>query len=484
MTAQHWQRIKEIFHSAIELEPGARARSLDSACAEDERLRKEVESLISAHEKEGSFIDSPAYEVAAGLLADGVGDALVGRQINHYRILSPLGAGGMGEVYLAQDTKLGRRVALKLLPESFTKDEDRLQRFQQEARTASALNHPNIVTIYEIGEDGARQYIATELIEGETLRESLAAGALETVDALDITLQAASALAAAHEAGVVHRDVKPENIMIRRDRFVKVLDFGLAKLALRKAAALDSTAPTRMRGNTSPGVVMGTVNYMSPEQARGLSVDERTDIWSLGVVLYEMLAGGLPFKGETPTDVTVSILEREPAALTALSAEVPAELEWIVKKALRKDRDERYQTVREMIGDLRSVKQQLEFDARQRQAGAQQSSEVRAAASAGAQPHKRMADEAVRTDEIQEARATATVKPALSFTRGVKRTPLLSFAILLLVAAASVVVYNLVTRNQSSTASSDKNVAAAEAPTVTNISRVTAWSGLDTQPTL
>ncbi|HKC64962.1 MAG TPA: DPP IV N-terminal domain-containing protein, partial [Pyrinomonadaceae bacterium] len=296
------------------------------------------------------------------------------------------------------------------------------------------------------------------------------------------TLQAASALAAAHEAGIVHRDVKPENIMIRRDGFVKVLDFGLAKLAERKSAKLDSTAPTRMRGNTSPGVVMGTAQYMSPEQARGLLVDERTDIWSLGVVLYEMLAGSTPFKGETPTDVTVSILEREPAPLTSLSEVVPAELDWIVKKALRKDRDERYQTAREMTGDLRSIKQQLEFDARQKQADRAQSREAETAIT-GAQPHKRMADEAVRTDEIQEARATTTVKPALSFTKGDSRRPLLTLVILLLIAGVSIVVYNFVKWNQSQTASAGKDVA-AEAPTVANITRITAWSGLDTQPTL
>src|SRR5438270_2881839 len=482
MNREHWQEVKELFHAVLERAPAERAAFLDRACAGDESMRREVESLIRAHEEEGSFIDAPAYEVAAGLLADDGKDSLAGQQINHYRILSPLGVGGMGEVYLAQDTKLGRRVALKLLPSSFTKDEDRLHRFQQEARTASALNHPNILTIYEIGEEAGRQYIATELIEGETLRQRLSSGALETVDALDITLQAASALAAAHEVGIVHRDVKPENIMIRRDRFVKVLDFGLAKLAERKSAQLDYTAPTRMRDNTSPGVVMGTVQYMSPEQARGLAVDERTDIWSLGVVLYEMLAGSAPFKGETPTDVTVSILEREPTSLNALSDDLPAELDWVVKKALRKDRDERYQTVREMIGDLRSIKQQLEFDARQKQADEAQAREAETVAIAGAQPHKRMTDEAVRTDEMQEARATTSVKPAFSFTKGSRRTPLLSLVILLLIAAVSLGIYKLVTWNQSQTASADRS-ASRQAPSVENITRITAWSGLDTHPT-
>ncbi|MDT5123658.1 MAG: eukaryotic-like serine/threonine-protein kinase [Acidobacteriota bacterium] len=483
MTAQHWQQIKELFHSAIELEPGARAAFLDAACAQDDSLRREVESLIAAHEKDGSFIDAPAYEVAAELLADDETNSLVGQQINHYKILAELGTGGMGEVYLAQDTKLGRKVALKLLPDSFTNDADRLHRFQQEARTASALNHPNILTIYEIGEEQGRPYIVTELIEGQTLRQRLRGGHVELSDALDIILQAASALAAAHEVGIVHRDVKPENIMLRRDGYVKVLDFGLAKLTEPKSPRFDSAAPTRMRGNTSPGMVMGTVNYMSPEQARGLETDERTDIWSLGVVFYEMLSGSAPFQGETPTDVTVSILEREPASLATLSEKFPAELDWIVKKTLRKDRDERYQTIREMLGDLRGVKQQLDFEARLEQSSTPPARGSAAAAITIQQPHKRIADEAVRTDEIQEARATTIVQPTLIPAQSGNRWPLLALVAAVLIAAATFGIYKLMSRSQSQNASTEKNNV-TEAPTVANISRVTVWSGLDTQPTL
>jgi eukaryotic-like serine/threonine-protein kinase len=365
MANERWQQIKEVFHSALEREPHERPAFLSEACASDDALRRDVESLIEAHEKEGSFIDTPAFEMAAGWLADEASDSLVGREINHYKVLEALGSGGMGEVYLAQDTRLGRKIALKLLPASFTNDAERLQRFQQEARAASALNHPNILTIHEIGEEQGRPYIATELIEGETLRERIAeAWYLDSDSALDIIMQVASALVAAHEVGIIHRDIKPENIMLRPDGYVKVLDFGLAKLAGRKAARSDPEAPTRLHGNTSPGMVMGTVNYMSPEQARGLPVDERTDIWSLGVVLYEMLSGQPPFRGLTQTDVTVAILEREPVPLSTVSENVPAELDWIVKKALRKDREERYQTIKELLGDLRGVKQELEFEAK------------------------------------------------------------------------------------------------------------------------
>jgi serine/threonine protein kinase/Tol biopolymer transport system component len=411
MTAQNWQQIKELFHSALERPSGERDAFLDEACRGDVSLRSEVESLIAAHEKEGSFIDAPAYEVAAPWLIEDEADLLVGQQINHYKILSRLGAGGMGEVYLAQDTKLGRKIALKLLPASFTNDADRLHRFQQEARTASGLNHPNILTIHEIGEEQGRHFIATELIEGQTLRGRLTDGPVELSDALDIIMQVASALSAAHEVGIVHRDIKPENIMLRRDGYVKVLDFGLAKLAERRQTRFEPEAVTRIRGNTSPGMVLGTVNYMSPEQSRGLEVDERTDIWSLGVVLYEMLSGRSPFEGETSAHVVVSILEREPASLVTLSEEIPAELDWIVKKALRKERDERYQTIKEMLSDLRGVRQELEFEARMQRTSTKERSVVERETSAARSqrlPATLLTDKSavIQTNEIREAQLT------------------------------------------------------------------------------
>ncbi|HEX8844121.1 MAG TPA: protein kinase [Pyrinomonadaceae bacterium] len=456
MTPERWQKVKEIFNAALEQQPGERAAFLAQACKGDDSLRREVESLIKSHEEEGSFIDSPAYEAAAGLLADNSADSLVGKQVNHYRILAELGAGGMGEVYVAQDTRLGRKIALKLLPASFTNDEDRLQRFQQEARTASSLNHPNILTVYEIGEQQSRPFIATELIEGQTLRERLAGEPVELTDSLDIIMQAASALAAAHEVGIVHRDIKPENIMIRKDGYVKVLDFGLAKLAEPKSASAELEAPTRVRDSTSPGMVMGTVAYMSPEQARGLAVDGRTDIWSLGVVLYEMVAGSPPFKGETPTDVTVSIIEREPVALSTLSEVVPAELDWIVKKALRKDRDERYQTVKEMIGDLRGVKQELEFEAKLGRAGAPGVIGEAPAKSGGAIAQattNRTA--AIRTDEIKES-PLRTVAAAARVRRS--RAPLIAALSVVGLAVLAIAIYKIFIQKRTVTTFTAGNI--------------------------
>ena len=287
------------------------------------------------------------------------------RTISHYRIIEKLGAGGMGEVYLAEDKKLGRKVALKLLAQEFTANRDRLNRFEQEACAASSLNHPNILTIYEVGEDAGTHFMATEYIYGITLRHRLQNSSLETVEILDIAVQIASALDEAHSAGIVHRDIKPENIMIRRNGFVKLLDFGLAKLTEKTIdrSSLDAEASTRVFVQTDVGVVMGTSHYMSPEQTRANELDARTDLWSLGVVMYEMSAGRAPFAGESSTDVIVAITQKEPQPLARFSNDVPAEFEWIITKALRKDRDERYQTAKELLTDLRKLKQRLEFEA-------------------------------------------------------------------------------------------------------------------------
>ncbi|HJT28653.1 MAG TPA: protein kinase [Pyrinomonadaceae bacterium] len=292
-------------------------------------------------------------------------------KVSHYRILEKLGAGGMGEVYLAEDMKLGRKIAIKILSEEFTTNKDRLHRFEQEASAASNLNHPNILTIHEMGIDRGRHYIATEFIDGVTLRRKMAASQLETHTILDIAVQVASALEEAHAAGIVHRDIKPDNIMVRRNGYVKVLDFGLAKLTETvDRSPSDGEAATRVLVQTDAGVVMGTSHYMSPEQARGKPVDARSDIWSLGVVIYEMIAGRTPFEGETSTDVIVAITQKEPPPIARFAPDVPPELEWIVMKALRKDRDERYQTIKELITDLKRLKQRLEFQSELERTGA------------------------------------------------------------------------------------------------------------------
>ncbi len=278
-----------------------------------------------------------------------------GTRFGRFEIRSQIGAGGMGEVYLAWDAELERAVALKILPADVAADAQRMNRFVQEARAASALNHPNILTIYEIGRANATHFIATELIDGETLRERMVRAPLKLHESLDVAAQTASALAAAHQAGIIHRDIKPENIMLRRDGYIKVLDFGLAKLTEKrsKESDVDSEAATKALVQTTPGMVMGTVTYMSPEQARGVEVDARTDIWSLGCVLYEMVARRVAFEGATTSHIIVSILEREPAPLAHHTREVPAELERIVTKTLAKDREERYQTAKDLALDLK-----------------------------------------------------------------------------------------------------------------------------------
>jgi eukaryotic-like serine/threonine-protein kinase len=280
-----------------------------------------------------------------------------GKVFLHFVVVSRLGKGGMGDVYLAEDQKLGRKVALKFLPQEFVQHEDRLRRFAQEARAASALNHPNILTIFEIGEAEGHHFIASEFIEGETLRDRIARdGALPIQQAIDIAVQIATALTAAHSAKITHRDLKPENVMIRKDGYVKVLDFGLAKQQQStNGADQGSVFQTKTFAQTEPGTVLGTFPYMSPEQARGLDLDSRTDLFSMGIVLYEMIAGRNPFDRATRSDVIASILQQEPVQLSTFVTEVRPELEWIVNKALRKDREERYQTAREMMGDLKRL---------------------------------------------------------------------------------------------------------------------------------
>src|SRR5437870_2987388 len=364
MTSERWEQVGKLYQAALRLQPDERETFLDDACGDDTALRREVESLLAAEDGAGSFLAAGAMKDAAKMLVEDKSLSLVGKQIGHYHVLSLLGSGGMGEVYLAEDARLKRKVALKLLPAGLTANQDRLRRFEQEAQAASALNHPNIITIHEIGQVDGLNFIVTEFIAGETLRGRMATERMDLPVVLDVAIQAASALAAAHAVGIVHRDLKPENIMLRPDGLIKVLDFGLAKLIEPQTANVNTEAPTVARVDTKMGAVMGTAQYMSPEQARGLRVDARTDIFSLGVVLYEMLAGRAPFLGETTADIISVLLHKEPQPLSTLAPDTPAQLQHIVSKALRKDRDERYQTIKSLLIDLTTFKQELEFTAK------------------------------------------------------------------------------------------------------------------------
>jgi len=363
MTPGRLQTIEKIFRAALEQEPGQVGAFLDKVCKDDDALRSKVEALLSSHQQANSFIEKPAVGLATKIIQDEQNRSLAGEKIGHYKISESIGSGGMGEVYLATDIVAGRKAAFKVLPFRFTADTDRLKRFQQEARAVVGLNHPNILTVYEIGEDHSVHYIASELIEGETLRQRAMRGPMQVTDAVDVAIQVTSALAAAHQAGIVHRDIKPENIMLRPDGYVKVLDFGIAKLAEQELPVTMPRDQALLLVETNLGSILGTVRYMSPEQALGAQVDKTTDIWSLGVVLYEILTGHAPFSGDTPGEAMSSILEKEPPPLANHLAHPPAELQRLITKTLRKDRNQRYRTAQELLEALKQLRRKLEFEA-------------------------------------------------------------------------------------------------------------------------
>jgi len=354
-----------------------------------------------------------------------------------------LGVGGMGEVYLAYDSQLRRQVAIKLLKTELTENKVRLARFEREAYAASSLNHPNIMTIHEIGEQNGKHFIATEYIEGEPLRQHMKHSRMELGEMLAIVSQVAQALSAAHEAGIIHRDIKPENIMVRRDGYVKVLDFGVAKLApeTKVEDELNFEAPTRgVPVHTEPGLVMGTAYYMSPEQARGLEVDARSDIWSLGATLYEMVTGKRPFEGATTTDILAMILHREPPSLLRYQSQLPAELERIVEKALAKEREERYQTAKDLSVDLKRLKQRLEVDA-ELERSITPGEEARRTGAAPAAAVSAMNSKAIATKEAAVASDISSAEYVAEIKRH-KGAGILVLAALVLAIVAALVYYH------------------------------------------
>lgn len=365
MESEKLKQIEEIYHSALEISLTERAAFLQKVCGTDEVLLREVESLLTFENCSEKFLNVPPKSLVAEIfLGEDSTAKLIGAEIGHYKVLQMLGKGGMGEVYLAEDIKLDRKAALKILPPEFAADEVRMSRFIREAKAASALNHPNILTIYEIGEAENIQFIAAEFIKGKTLNEYVKSHHLDVRSALEIAVQIASALDEAHSAGIIHRDLKPDNVMIRDNGLVKLLDFGIAKLSVLPKIAeppkrlKEKTNSSLYSAKTNLGTIIGTADYMSPEQAKGKEIDSRTDIFSFGVVLYQMMSGELPFKGETASEIISAILNSDPKPL---KAEVPIEISLIIEKCLKKNKDERYQTIKEVLFDLEEIRKDITF---------------------------------------------------------------------------------------------------------------------------
>jgi serine/threonine protein kinase len=346
MHAADWQMIKDVFHQATRLDSGRRQVFLNAVCADDANLRTEVESLLASFREGNAFLEKPAYRNDRSFSA---WQLEKGQEVSHYKIVEPIGSGGMGEVYLARDQKLGRDVALKLLPAFMSRDTKPMRRFRLEAAIVSSLDHPNIVKVHQFEEVNGLEILVTEFVKGVTLRERMRRG-IPVPEAVGVGRQIAEALTAAHQAGIVHRDIKPENIMIRHDGCVKVLDFGSAKPCEHSPLSPTTSSARKL---SLPGMVLGTVSYMSPEQARAQDLDGRSDIFSLGVVIYEMLAGRPPFTGETLTDVIASVIKTEPPNVSYLNSNVPPDLDRIVSWCMKKERVVRFQTAAEVVAELK-----------------------------------------------------------------------------------------------------------------------------------
>jgi serine/threonine protein kinase/lipopolysaccharide biosynthesis regulator YciM len=355
---EQWATVKRIHQAVLDRAGSERTDFLDEICAGDETLRREVQSLLAYEEEAESFMEMPALEVTASVSSGDNEPTLVGRVLSHYHIVSFLGAGGMGEVYLAQDPRLDRTVALKILPADLASDPDRMQRFTREAKAASALNHPNVAVIHDVGESDGIRFIVMEHVEGQTLATKIAGQALAVGDVIDIAVQVADALDAAHSKGITHRDIKPANLMLTPRGQVKVLDFGIAKMMRSEEPPI--TGESRTDGQTAVGSVIGSAAHMSPEQIEGREVDCRSDLFSLGVALYEMATGRLPFTGATRAETIERILHAPPEWITIMNHDIPFELERITLRCLEKTRERRYQSARDLLTDLRELRRQTD----------------------------------------------------------------------------------------------------------------------------
>jgi serine/threonine protein kinase len=361
MTPERWQLIRELLHSALQLEPGQRPAYLDRHCSSDPMLRKDVDSFLASEEgMRSSFLESPALAQVAPGRTDPPMALASGTKLGPHEITALLGVGGMGEVYRARDTRLDRTVAIKVLPAHLSTDPLRRQRFEREARAISALQHPNICTLYDVGQQDGTNYLVMEYLEGETLASRLTKGLLPPEQTLRFGIEIADALNAAHHRGIVHRDLKPANIFLVAHGECKVLDFGVAMLGCEATSSFEVSTVMSPAPLTSPGSTVGTIAYMSPEQARGEPLDARTDIFSLGAVLYEMATGKIGFRGKTSAMVFKAILDETPPAPSRLNPALPEQLDEIVGKALQKDRDLRYQSAADLGADLRRLKRDTE----------------------------------------------------------------------------------------------------------------------------
>ena len=372
MKHEEYQKVKKIFQVTVELDPKERAEFLDEECNGNEKLRFEVERLLK--NEDSVFLEEPAMaqmaeavinaeyeEDLSKFLAESESDGY----FSHYKIIKKIGQGGMGEVYLADDTRLDRRVAIKVLSKEFSQDAERLKRFVQEAKSASALNHPNIITVFETREQEEIYYVVNEFIDGETLAKKISKEKIELLTTVNIAIQIASALAAAHEAGIIHRDIKPDNVMIRADGIVKILDFGLAKMTSKNTGEITSLdAETIEQVRTTPGIILGTPQYMSPEQVSGKKADARSDIFSFGVLLYQMVTGRPPFSGRNQIELLAAILKEEPSPIEESAENFPDNLQIIISKTLQKKQEERYQNAKDLLAGLKELEDELKFEAK------------------------------------------------------------------------------------------------------------------------